>query len=81
MGTGKRKTIKVAKNAKFYLLKIDYDDVQPKKVSKRKFMRYLNNEGKAAKDEEEGVSFVRGTACNITIKNGKVVKIEQMYQS
>ena len=44
-------------------------------------MRYLNNEGKAAKDEEEGVSFVRGTACNITIKNGKVVKIEQMYQS
>lgn len=81
VGTGKRKTIKVAKNAKFYLLKIDYDDVQPKKVSKRKFMRYLNNEGKAAKDEEEGVSFVRGTACNITIKNGKVIKIEQMYQS
>ena len=34
VGTGKRKMIKVAKNAKFYLLKIDYDDVQPKKVSK-----------------------------------------------
>ena len=80
VGTGKRKTIKVAKNAKFYLLKIDYDEVQPKKVSKKKFMKYLKKNGKPAKEEEEGISYVNGMACSITIKNGKVIKMEQVYQ-
>ena len=81
VGTGKRKSISVAKNAEYYLLDIDYDEVQSQKVSKKKFMRYLKNTGKAKKYEEEGISYVCGTACSITIKNGKVVKIEQMYQS
>lgn len=76
VGYGSQKQIKIAKNAKYYLL--DGNDLTKlRKVSKKKF---VNNLFEYHKSKENGFTYYTGMACKLTIKNGKCVKLEQIYQ-
>ena len=76
VGYGKKKSIKVAKNCKYYILGNDIHTV--KKTTKKKFQKRLYS---YKRYKENGVIWYWGTAAKITIKNGKVIKMVQEYQS
>lgn len=76
VGYGKKKTIKMTKDTKFYLLNIE--TMKPYKVTKKKFIK---NMYKYEKSTENGVTYYWGTYCKMTVKNGKCVKLVQQYQS
>ena len=76
VGYGKKKSIKVAKNCKYYILGNDIRTV--KKTTKKKFRKRLYD---YKRYKENGVIWYWGTAAKITIKNGKVIKIVQEYQA
>ncbi|MBO5487270.1 MAG: hypothetical protein J5988_10165 [Eubacterium sp.] len=76
VGYGKKKKIKVSKNAKFYLL--NASTMKNYKVSKKKFLKNLAQYGKS---KDQGVTYYSGTFCKMTIKNGKCVKLVQKYQA
>lgn len=75
VGYGKKKTIKMAKDTKFYLF--NPDTMKPYKASKKKFIKKMT---KCRKSTENGVTFYSGTYCKMTVKNGKCVKLVQGYQ-
>lgn len=76
VGYGKKKTIKMTKDTKFYLLNIE--TMKPYKVTKKKFIK---NMYKYEKSTENGVTYYWGTYCKMTVKNGKCVKLVQGFQS
>ena len=76
VGYGKKKTIKMTKDTKFYLLNIQ--TMKPYKVTKKKFIK---NMYKYEKSTENGVTYYWGTYCKMTVKNGKCVKLVQGFQS
>lgn len=78
VGTGKKKTLKVAANAEYRLLDT-YTVSKTYKVTKKKFMKTVKAKfgGKAT---ENKVSYYSGMACKITVKQGKITKIVQIYQ-
>ena len=76
VGYGKKQSIKVAKNCKYYILGNDIHTV--KKTTKKKFQKRLYG---YKRYKENGVIWYWGTAAKITIKNGKVVKMVQEYQA
>ena len=77
IGGGKRKAIKISPKATYYLLKAPaYDKLH--KVSKEKFIKNLFD---TSKYKENGKTWYWGMACKLTIKNGKVVKFVQEFQS
>lgn len=76
VGYGKKKTIKMTKDTKFYLLNIQ--TMKPYKVTKKKFIKNMDKYGKST---ENGVTYYWGTYCKMTVKNGKCVKLVQQYQS
>lgn len=78
IGAGKRKSIKVSSNAKYYVLKVTASGDKLVKVSKKKFIKNLYD---TSKHRENGKTWYWGTACKLTIKNGKVVKFAQEFQS
>ena len=80
VGHGKKMTTKISKKAKFYILKNGASITAVKKVSKKAFMKQVKKIG-AEKDTQFGKTFYYGVACRITIKNGKIVKIKQVFQS
>ena len=76
VGYGKKKTIKMTKDTKFYLLNIE--TMKPYKVTNKKFIK---NMYKYEKSTENGVTYYWGTYCKMTVKNGKCVKLVQGFQS
>ena len=76
IGYGKKQSIKVAKNCKYYILGNDIRTV--KKTTKKTFKKRLYS---YKRYKENGIVWYWGTAAKITIKNGKVVKIVQEYQA
>lgn len=76
VGYGKKKTIKMTKDTKFYLLNIE--TMKPYKVTKKKFIKNMD---KYEKSTENGVTYYWGTYCKMTVKNGKCVKLVQGFQS
>lgn len=76
VGYGKKLSYKVSPKCKFYLLAMDCRTL--KKVSRNTFQKKL---GEYHVNKEHGVTYYDGTAAKITIKGGKVVKIQQVYQS
>lgn len=78
IGSGKRKNIKISPKATYHLL--DLISFKSRKVSKEKFIKksvlYSANKWK-----ENGKTYYTGMACKLTIKNGKVVKFVQEFQS
>ena len=54
------------------------DSVTLSKVSRSTFKKKLYD---YSKQRENGVTYYWGTAAKITIKGGKVVKIQQVFQS
>lgn len=76
VGYGKKLSYKVSPKCKFYLLAMDYKTL--KKVSHSTFKKKLYD---YSKQSENGVTYYLGTAAKITIKGGKVVKIQQVYQA
>lgn len=76
VGYGKKKTIKMTKDTKFYLLNIQ--TMKPYKVTKKKFIKNMD---KYEKSTENGVTYYWGTYCKMTVKNGKCVKLVQGFQS
>lgn len=76
VGYGKKMSYKVSPNCKFYSL--NAADMKLHKVSRSTFKKNLSTYGK---HREHGVIWYWGTAAKITIKGGKVVKIQQLYQS
>lgn len=75
IGYGRKMTFKVSKKCKFF--SID-GDMKLHKTSRSKFKKNLYN---YAKRREHGVIYYDGTAAKITLKNGIVVKVEQLYQA
>ena len=67
---------KVSPKCKFYSLSAD--SVTLSKVSRSTFKKKLYD---YSKQRENGVTYYWGTAAKITIKGGKVVKIQQVFQS
>lgn len=78
IGGGKKKTIKVSRQAKYYLLDISASPMEPYKVTKKKFSKAIKY---TATHKENGKKWYWGTACKITIRNGKVVQFVQEYQA
>ncbi|BBF41341.1 hypothetical protein lbkm_0015 [Lachnospiraceae bacterium KM106-2] len=78
VGYGKKYKIKLASNAKFYVL--DSYTFKTKKVSKKRFMQNVKAFG-YQKSKDKGVTYYWGMACKLTIKNGKCIKIVQRYQA
>ena len=78
IGGGKKKRIKISPDAKYYLLDYQKYPMKNYRVSKSKFKQELYD-SKCL--EENGKKYYWGTACKITIKNGKVVKFVQEYQA
>lgn len=76
VGYGKKLSYKVSPKCKFYLLAMDCRTL--KKVSRNTFQKKL---GEYHVNKEHGVTYYDGTAAKITIKGGKVVKIQQVFQS
>lgn len=76
VGYGKKKTIKMAKKTKFYLLNVE--TMKPYKVTKKKFLKKI---AQYSKSTENGVTYYGGTYCKMTVKNGKCVKLVQGYQA
>ena len=76
VGYGKKKTIKMTKDTKFYLL--NFATMKPYKVTKKKFIKNMSDYGK---NTENGVTYYSGTYCKMTVKNGKCVKLVQGYQA
>lgn len=76
VGYGKKLSYKVSSKCKFYTLSAD--SVTLSKVSRSTFKKKLYD---YSKQRENGVTYYWGTAAKITIKGGKVVKIQQVYQS
>lgn len=76
VGYGKKLSYKVSPKCKFYTLKTDC--VTLKRVSRSTFKKTLFD---YSKQRENGVTYYWGTAAKITIKGGKVVKIQQVFQS
>ncbi|MCR5430338.1 MAG: hypothetical protein K6E58_03820 [Eubacterium sp.] len=81
IGYGKKMSKKISKKAKFYIIK---DYAHPfssfKKVSKKAFIKQVKSYD-AKKFKQLGKTYYWGMACKITTKNGKVVKIKQVFQS
>ncbi len=78
IGYGKKKSISIAKNAKFYILKNAGVPEKVKRVSKTVFKNKLYS---FASYTDNGVKWYWGTACRMTVKNGKVTKLVQVYQA
>lgn len=76
VGYGKKKTIKLTKKTKFYLLNVA--NMKPYKVSKKKFVKNMYEYSKCT---DKGVTYYWGTYCKMTVKNGKCVKLVQGFQS
>lgn len=76
VGYGKKLSYKLSSKCKFYTLSAD--SVTLSKVSRSTFKKKLYD---YSKQRENGVTYYWGTAAKITIKGGKVVKIQQVYQS
>lgn len=76
IGIGKKKSIKVSKDAKYYLF--NFYTMKNEKASKKKFIKSLP---KCGKSKDNGVTFYTGMACRLTIKKGVCVKVVQVYQS
>jgi len=77
IGYGKKQTIKVSSNCKYYLW--NYETMEPYKVSKKKFKNSLYDYSKET--TQSGKVWYWGMAVSITIKNGKVIKMVQNYQA
>lgn len=78
IGYGRLKKSRISSKAKFYLL--DLYSSKLKLVSRSAFKKMANNYG-AKRYKERGKVYYWGMACKITIKNGKIIKIKQVYQS
>lgn len=76
VGYGKKLSYKVSPKCKFYTLSAD--SITLSKVSRSTFKKKLYD---YSKQRENGVTYYWGTAAKITIKGGKVVKIQQVYQA
>lgn len=76
VGYGKKLSYKVSPKCKFYTLSAD--SVTLTKVNRSSFKKKLYD---YSKQKENGVTYYWGTAAKITIKGGKVVKIQQVFQS
>jgi len=80
VGYGKKKSVKLSKNAKFYYHH-EFDDngnLKLQKVSKKKFIKELRE---SEKWNENGATYYSGQACELTIKNGVCIKLETCYQA
>ena len=83
IGYGGKRSIRVTSKTKYYLL--DYSIGTHGKIyktTKKNFVKYIRKkEYKITRWKLNGKVYYYGTACKLFIKNGKVVKIQQVFQS
>lgn len=80
VGFGKKKSVKLSKNAVFYLIKTFAYPFKVKKVSKKVFVNRVSTFG-CKKEKTKGVTWYWAMAAKITLRNGKCVKVRQLFQS
>lgn len=79
VGYGKKKSIKISKNIKYYLL-AGYSYNKLRKVSLSKFKKEVLYH-RYEKEKEGNVVYYSGMYCCMTMKDGKCIKLVQRFQS
>lgn len=80
IGGGKRHSITISKNCKFYTYNFTKMKPNRKSVSKSKFVK-STGANSARTYRSNGKKYYGGIYCIITISKGKVIKVVQQYQA